>query len=232
LRAQEKDTLTTAEWFRLQSLTELCDTFPTDKCSDRHGFLEVYEPLFEPMREDSIRFFEIGILTGLSHLMWRNYFPHAEVYGIDLKDYSKVAAKDGIQTFVADQSNRNDLLGFLEFSGGNFDVILDDGGHAMDHQQVSLAYLFPHVKPGGLYIIEDVHSSLPEFYPDPAFKVATAETNTTLLMLERFVRTGKMESAYMSEEEMRFLESYIERIELHYINSPRHSITCVIHRKK
>lgn len=227
-----QDSLSTAEWFRSQSLTEICDTFPTDKCMDRHGFLEIYEPLFEPMRDDSVRIFEIGILRGLSHLMWRNYFQNGEIYGIDLKDYSAVASKDGIKTFVADQSNRDDLKAFIEFSGGNFDVILDDGGHAMDHQQVSLGYLFEQVKPGGLFIIEDVHSSLPEYYPDSAFKVNSDESNTTLLMLEAFVRTGEIYSQYITEEEKAYLKANIERVELHYRNNSRHSITCVIHKKK
>lgn len=227
-----QDSLETAAWFRSKSLPELCDTFRTDKCADRHNFLEIYEPLFEPMRDDSVRFFEIGILTGLSHLMWVNYFQNSEVFGIDIRDYSKASAGSGIMTFVADQANRDDLNAFLDASGGEFDVILDDGGHAMDHQQVSLGYLFKDVKPGGMFIIEDVHSSLPDFYPDPAFHVNETQTNTTLLMLESFVRTGRIFSDYMTPSEAEFLENNIERIELHYRTNERHSIVCVIHKKE
>lgn len=226
-----QDSTGTAAWFRSKSLPELCDTFRTDKCADRHNFLEIYEPFFEPIRDDSIRFFEIGILTGLSHLMWVNYFQNAKVFGIDIRDFSQAAAGSGIMTFVADQSNRNDLSDFVQASGGNFDIILDDGGHAMDHQQVSLAYLFKEVKPGGMFIIEDVHSSLPEFYPDNAFHVNEAQTNTTLLMLESFIRTGEIYSDYMSREEAVYLEENIERIELHFRNNERHSIVCIIHKK-
>ena len=215
------------------SLIELCDTFPTDKCPDKHGFLEIYEPLFSQMRNDSIRFFEIGILTGLSHLMWTNYFPNAEVFGIDLKDYSAASKGSGIFTFVADQSDRGDLEAFIQASGNEqFDVILDDGGHAMHHQQISLGYLFPHVKPGGMFIIEDVHTSLPYFYPDTSFIVNQDETNTTLYMLERFVRTSEMVSDYLSFEEEKYLQENIERIEVHYRRNRRHSIVCVIHKKE
>lgn len=229
LRAQYKAPDAT---FDQMTLPEFCDSFPTDKCTDKHNFVEIYEPLFAPMRKDSIRFFEIGILNGVSHLMWRTYFRKASIFGIDLRDYSQKSARSGIMTFVADQSNRNDLQRFLEASGGSFDVILDDGGHAMDHQQVSLAYLFPQVKPGGLFIIEDVHTSLPDFYPDPFFKVNDAQTNTTLFMLERFIRTGTIHSDYMTPEEMEYLSTHIERIELHYLSNAKHSIVCVIHKKK
>lgn len=227
-----QDSTGTAEWFRSKSLPELCDTFRTDKCADRHNFLEIYEPLFEPMRDDSIRFFEIGILSGLSHLMWVNYFQNAEVFGIDIRDYSKAAEGSGIKTYVADQANRKDLYAFMRASGANFDVVLDDGGHAMDHQQVSLGCLFQSVTPGGIYIIEDVHTSLPELYPDSSFHVNDLETNTTILMIETFIRTGKFSSEYMLDVEAEYLEKHVERIELHYRTNERHSITCVIHKKE
>ncbi len=227
-----QDSLTLDQQYDLKTLPEYCDSFPTDKCSDQHGFVEIYEPLFAPIREDSIRFFEIGILNGVSHLMWRTYFRNAEIFGIDLRDYSRQSQGSGIMTFVADQSNRNDLNAFLNASGGRFDVILDDGGHAMDHQQVSLGYLFPNVDPGGMFIIEDVHTSLPAMYPDSSFKVNDVETNTTLLMLETFVRTGRIYSNYLSKEEALYLEENIERIELHFRKNKRHSIVCVIHKKE
>jgi len=133
-------------------------------------------------------------------------------------------------TFVADQSKRADLSAFIDTSGGQFDVILDDGGHAMDQQQISLGYLFPEVKPGGMYIIEDVHTSLPDFYPDTSFHVNAAQSNTTLRMLEHFVRTGEVYSEYLTLEESQYLQRNIDRIEMHYRRNRRHSIVCVIHK--
>ncbi len=219
-------------YFDKKSLPEFCDSFPTDKCPGKHGFIEIYEPLFAPMRKDSIRFFEIGILNGLSHLMWRSYFKEAAIFGIDIRDYSEYSKGSGIMTFVADQSNREDLSAFIDTSGGNFDVILDDGGHAMDQQQISLGYLFPNIKPGGMYILEDVHTSLPVFYPDTSFIVDQNQTNTTFFMLEHFIRTGEILSDYLTREEEKYLQENIERIELHYIRNQRHSIVCVIHKKE
>lgn len=214
------------------SLTEMCDEFPTDKCPGQHNFIEVYEQVFSTLRDSSLRFFEIGILNGTSHLMWMEYFNDAEVFGIDIKDYSEISKGTGIMTFVADQSNRDDLNRFIDTSGGHFNIILDDGGHAMDHQQVSLGHLFEHVEPGGMFILEDIHTSLPEFYPHPAFKVNEQESNTTLMMIELFIRTGDIESEYMTDEEKLYLEQNIERIELHYRTNKKHSIMAIIHKKK
>ncbi len=219
------------EAFDARTLPEFCDSFPTDKCMGKHGFVEIYEPLFAPMRQDSIRFFEIGILNGVSHLMWRTYFRNAAIFGIDIRNYSHYSEGSGIMTFVADQSNREDLQAFIDTSGGQFDVILDDGGHAMDQQQISLGYLFPEVKPGGLFIIEDVHTSLPTLYPDTSFHVDSDLSNTTLLMLEHFVRTGEIKSEHLTPAECTYLQRNIERVELHYRRNRNHSIVCVIHKK-
>lgn len=213
------------------TLTEMCERYPTDKCPYAHGFIEVYDRMFADQRDSMQRFFEIGILNGVSHLMWREYFPNAAIFGIDIKDYSEQSKGSGIETFVADQSNRIDLKAFIDKFGGNFDVILDDGGHAMDHQQVSLGYLFRYVRSGGIFIIEDIHTSLPEMYPDPFFKVSEDERNTTLLMIEYFIRTGKIRSQYMTEAEMRYLEANIESIELHYRANSKHSIMAVIRKR-
>ena len=214
------------------TLIEMCDRYPTDKCLDGHKFIEIYQDLFEEDRDSMQRFFEIGILNGVSHLMWREYFPNAEIFGIDLRDYSEQSKGSGIHTFVADQSNRSDLEACIDTFGGDFDVILDDGGHAMDHQQVSLGYLFQYVKPGGVFIIEDIHTSLPNYYPDADFKVNEDETNTTLFMLEWFMRTGKIKSEYMNIAEILYLEQNIESVQIHYRDTRHHSMMCIITKKK
>jgi hypothetical protein len=51
--------------------------------------------------------------------------------------------------------NRTDLVRLAAV--GPFDVIIDDASHASRHQQIALDVLFSFVKPGGLYIIEDLH---------------------------------------------------------------------------
>ena len=213
------------------TLSQLCNKYKSDKCDEGHKFIEIYEDLFSPYRDAMGSFFEIGILNGASHLMWREYFPNANIYGIDIIDYSKQSIGTGIKTFVADQSNREDLQNSLNYFGESFDVILDDGGHAMDHQQVSLGYLFKHLNKGGYYIIEDVHTSLPKYYPDTYFKVNENETNTTLFMIEWFMRTGEIKSEYMTEEEIKFLEENIESIELTYRATRHHSMVCIIRKK-
>lgn len=78
------------------------------------------------------------------------------------------AETTGATIFAGDQADPIFLQKFINESGGEFDVIIDDGGHTMDQQLTSLEYLWKIVKPGGLYIIEDLQTShWPVFGGDP-----------------------------------------------------------------
>lgn len=209
-------------------LIELSETFGTDKRPSMHNFIDLYDRYLTPLQDSVHRVFEIGIFNGASHKMWKCFFDSAEVYGIDIKPKPWVE-KLGIHTYIANQANREDLQRFVDSSGGNFDVIIDDGGHFMNHQQVSLGFLFEHLKPGGIFIIEDVHTSIPEFYE--GYGVDSTESNTTLKVILDYLTTEKIESVFMLEEEERYLEQNIEYIELHKRKNSMHSTACVIRKK-
>lgn len=130
----------------------------TDKSSAYHNYTKIYAEYFGPIKNKPIRFLEIGILGGSSVKLWENYFPQAELHFIDhsfntIQYFSKRA-----EYHLIDQTDRVGLTAFAQ-AVGNFDVIIDDGGHTMDQQIISFETLFPSVKSGGLYIIEDLHTS-------------------------------------------------------------------------
>ncbi|HVO09284.1 MAG TPA: class I SAM-dependent methyltransferase [Vicinamibacteria bacterium] len=213
---------------RVGDLTALADEWGTDKGTRGHHYTEVYDRFFSPIRQDARKVLEIGVLKGASLRMWRDYFPHAMVYGIDIEDTSSVNS-DRIRTYVADQANRKQLQAFLDAAGSDFDLILDDGGHTMEQQQVSFGYLFRHVKPGGYYVIEDVHTSLYALYHDE-FGATPGGEGTTLAMIDHFVRTGTIESSHMTPEEKDSFKGNIV-----YANLLRqengHSIACIFRKK-
>ncbi len=205
----------------------------TDKGIFGHGFTEIYERFFYPLKYEPIKIFEIGIESGASLQLWERYFPKAFIYGIDIVDKSHLDSKR-IHTFVADQADRNQLKGFIRAYGNAYDIILDDGGHAMDQQQISLGFLFPYVKPGGFYIIEDVHTSLPAYYRDLGldYHVQADEANTTLRMIQTFIETKKIESQYLRREEIQYLNRHIEDTVLFAKNSKKRSMTCIFKKVK
>ncbi len=200
----------------------------TDKGAAGHHFTEVYELFFSPLKSTAAKVFEIGIAGGGSLEMWRDYFPKATVYGIDIYPKSEMDS-DRIKTFVADQADRGQLAAFIDKFGGGYDIIIDDGGHAMDQQQISLGYLFRYVRPGGYYVIEDVHTSLPEIWS--GFGVEPDLGNSTLTMINRFIATGRLDSRYLAPAEKKYLARNIEFCNLFSRNDRFRSLTCVLKKR-
>ncbi len=150
-----------------KTLDELAVKYETDKSSHCHRYTAVYEPYFAPLRDKKIKFLEIGFATGSSAHMWEDFFEQADLYFIDiLKDCFKKHGKDLKRSkfFQVDQSDRGQLEAFVRAVGGEFDIIVDDGGHTMTQQITSFEMLFPHVKSGGIYVVEDLHTSYWKLY--------------------------------------------------------------------
>lgn len=136
-------------------VNEICLKHGTDKSSELHNYAEKYEVYFSPLKDKELKIFEIGIQNGFSLKTWEEYFQNSKIYGIDIKNCSRMDT-DRIKTFVCDQTDTNKLSG-INNEHGPFDIIIDDGSHFSHHMRTSFDHLFPLLKPGGLYIVEDIH---------------------------------------------------------------------------
>jgi Methyltransferase domain len=134
----------------------------TDKAGERQ-LLYVYEEYFEPLRETELVLVEIGVLGGASLRMWREYFPRARIFGIDVDPEAKIHADDRITILIGSQSDTRFLDTVLEATGRP-DIVLDDGSHHARDQITTLLHLWRHVKPGGTYVVEDLHTSYMSAY--------------------------------------------------------------------
>jgi len=150
-----------------QELKELGVKHGTDKVTE-HTYIEVYSHFFEPIRNEKLKFLEIGAGDiGGSHKMWRDYFPNADIFCIDpfhLPDHQEnlgsLLEEYGVHVFKGNQLDRTHLSQFIEKFGKDFDVIIDDGAHLPDAIQVSLGFLFPYLKPEGFYFVEDLVTAM------------------------------------------------------------------------
>jgi SAM-dependent methyltransferase len=120
----------------------------------------VYEKHFAHLRDKEFKMLEIGVLNGGSLEMWRNYFPKAKIVGIDINpDCRNHEQKDkNIFVRIGDQSDEKFLQDLID-EFGEFDLILDDGSHHVDHVNRTFQYLYPNLKDGGIYFIEDTHAA-------------------------------------------------------------------------
>jgi hypothetical protein len=193
-----------------------------------HGYMSFYEKLFSPIKDNITKFLEIGIDQGNSLIVWREYFKNATIYGIDLVIPEKIKKYDRLIWGVADQSNANELKS-LQDSWGNpiFDCILDDGGHTVKQQRVSIETLWSSLKPGGYYIIEDLHTnirSLHFIHPHLNSNSPHIDENPTIHDKILNIMAG-------STTEFTFPITDIE--EIYYFNTPNKlSLSCAIKKSQ
>lgn len=129
-----------------------------------HHYIPIYDRYLNRYRGTPVRFLEIGVNNGGSMQMWRRFFgDDAVIFGIDIDP--KCAQFDGQsgQVRIGSQADPDFLAAVVDEMGG-VDVVLDDGSHRMEHVEASLRALFPRLKMGGTYMIEDMHTAyLPRF---------------------------------------------------------------------
>lgn len=151
------------------NLKQLAEIYGTDKRESQHNYVKMYEKMLELTSVNSL--LEIGLGSGASLRMWRSYFPEGKLYCIEyFEDENRINWHS---------ANGSDIEGLIVFPGDSskqetwekipydLDVIIDDGSHEPDTQINTLLVGFPHLKSGGLYFIEDTHSSMQDiFYKD------------------------------------------------------------------
>jgi hypothetical protein len=116
---------------------------------------------------------EIGVCLGRSLVMWSQFFPEAKLVGVDIVGDDKMEhpIPENATVERADQGNPK-AMARIGATHGPFDVILDDGSHQSAHQLVSFRALFQqYLKPGGIYIVEDLECAyrgkyLDDMHPD------------------------------------------------------------------
>ena len=164
------------------TLHELGIHHHTDKAV-YHLFTVIYDTWFSKLRDEQIRLLEIGVLLGGSLRMWEEYFPNAELHGADIDDRSEYATSR-IRIHQTDQTKSDQLQSLPR----DCHIIVDDGGHTMLQQQLTLTTLFDsHLLPGGTYILEDLHTSDVEYYPQYA-RFGSNPNNNTVKLLEDLQR--------------------------------------------
>ena len=147
-----------------QSLDSIGKKFNTDKSSKCHGFLEFYDKELSKLRNSKIKLLEIGIFNGSSLSTWREYFSEGQIYGVDINatyiENQKNRDLPNVHISYLDQSKKEELVAFFK-EYGPFDVIIDDGSHIISHQKLTLEIGLEFLTPEGIYILEDLHTSLP-----------------------------------------------------------------------
>ena len=128
--------------------------------SNKHSsYFQTYGELFEKYRGKPITFVEIGVFSGGSLFMWRDYFgPQARIIGVEFNPDAIRWREHGFEIHIGSQSDPEFWENFFK-AVGPVDLVLDDGGHTYEQQISTVHYCLPHVKNGGMIAVEDAHTS-------------------------------------------------------------------------
>jgi hypothetical protein len=162
-------------------VSTLCDKYGSDKGVINtaryaypwppHTYADFYVRLFDHCRLRIARVFECGLGTnnpalsssmgesgkpGASLRVWRDYFPNAEIYGADI-DTRILFNEERITTSYMDQTDPTSIAQYWNTIGvDQFDLMIDDGLHTFEAGLCLFQHSFARLRPGGIYVIEDV----------------------------------------------------------------------------
>lgn len=190
----------------MTSLEQISLGYKSDKGSVYHNYLEIYEKYFSKYRTTLTNFLEIGLWEGESLRMWRDYFEVGNLVGADILDLSHIKLPN-TQIHICDQSNREQLDSLAAKTYNQFDIIIDDGGHMMHQQQITLGTMFKYLKSGGVFVIEDLHTSGNPAYTRPG-------DTDTLQMLHHYNSTKSLVSNCMTADEINYLLKNIDAVHI------------------
>ena len=151
-------------------LCKLAFRYGTDKCPKiRHSYTPFYYELFKGRQKTVKKLLEIGIgyksynrgkqysgyQIGGGLMMWRDFFPNVQIYGIDIVPETLIKGKR-LHTYLCNQYNPDQLIKLIKEIGSDIDIVIDDGSHQHQHQVWTCQFLMPLLKKDVIYIIEDV----------------------------------------------------------------------------
>lgn len=140
------------------NLHQLFLSNPSHVCHKWIHYFDIYEKHFERFRWKEFTMVEIGVDGGGSLAMWKEYFgSRAKIVGIDINQNCKQYENPEANVFVeiGNQSDTNFLQSVLD-KHGLPDLILDDGSHRMNDLNATFDFLYPKLKDGGIYFVEDL----------------------------------------------------------------------------
>lgn len=163
------------------TLDEIAIKHGCDKSSLKHDYCRIYEDyICRTCRGRRVRLLEIGYggysdpdQGGESARMWIQYF------GVPVNDFK---LPDGFSVTITDIHPKNNVpegVIFLQtdvtnpqlsvdhfYDSPSYDIIIDDGSHLNADIIAAFKNLWPVLNPGGLYCVEDTHSSYDPYYAD------------------------------------------------------------------
>lgn len=176
-------------------------------------YYDAYTHMFSLFNsEDKLTILEIGVRGGGGLYTLKEYFPNATIIGLDIDASCKQweQADSNIFVRIGDQSDTNVLQKIID-EFGMIDLIIDDGSHICSHQIKSFEFLFNKLNLGGMYVIEDLHTSYWTNFHDQSISAIDYFKELSVMPTKRWA-CNTNRSAFSPIEELNEIEFYIDSV--------------------
>lgn len=204
----------------------------TDKVYQHHYHI-YYHDVLQHLRDKFFNMLEVGVAGFNSIDMWKQYFPVAKIYGIDIE---KEYMDKRITVYRADQSKKEDLEDVIQKMRVKCDFINDDGSHIPEHQLLTFDIFFSDLlNPNGVYIIEDIETSYWKRNGLYGYPTQYGYRHPNSLVEKMKDVLDYINRRYMSDADIDTVKqkvSFLSEKTLHAISSITFAQNCIIIKKK
>jgi len=169
-----------------------------------HAYAKFYAEFFKNLRNDNLNILEIGSFYGNASAALFFYFKNSMIFGADINPDMYLYKSKRVKNFFLDNSERLSLDKNLIKKKIEFDIIIEDASHMLKDQIISLFMLFKVLKPGGIFVIEEID------FPEKKLDMRQDQHPPDLKsILKNILSQKEFFSNYVKDEEKNyFLKNY------------------------
>ena len=180
-----------------------------DKPIDGHCYHEYYEKFFSLKKNENIDLLEIGAFKGNAAASFFFYFKNAKITSCDLLPDLFLYKSKRIKNFQIDNSSEIEIDKKIIKPKLEFDIIIEDAGHYLKDQIITLFMLFKCLKPNGIFVIEELD------FPDTRKDMNLFDEKPTLREILLAIKNKKeFESKYISVQQKKYFLENLEDINI------------------
>tara|TARA_B100000900_G_scaffold77711_1_gene62246 strand:- start:59 stop:904 length:846 start_codon:yes stop_codon:yes gene_type:complete len=173
-----------------------------------HKYSEFYEKFFKNIKKEKLDIFEIGSFKGNTTASLFFYFKNSIIHSADLYPDIFCYSSKRIKNFKLDSSSSKDLSKISKKM--SYDIIIEDAGHYLKDQIISLFKLFSNLKKNGIFIIEELD------FPDTRKDMnQDMDKNTLYNILKLIIKKKDFHSKFITTKEKEFFLKNVKKINIY-----------------
>ena len=172
-----------------------------------HGYAKFYEDLFKPLKDKPLKILEIGSFYGNASAALFFYFKNSLIHSADINPDMYKYKGSRLNNFFVDSSSRESIIKNILNQNKEFNIVIEDASHMLKDQIISLFMLFPKIKKGGIFVIEEI--DFPEKKEDMRIGQNMPDLKT---ILKKIKSNEDFNSEYINKNEKEYFISNVSSI--------------------